>query len=327
MKNYDDFVSDGFNGVVSISKGGKSIFKKAYGYADLQNRRENRLSTSFGTASAGKVFVATAVLKLISEGKLSMDETIGGLLDFNLNQISPDITIRQLLNHTSGIPDYFDEAEMDEYAELWVNFPNYKIRKSSDITPLYIFKPMMYKPGERFKYNNTGYVVLGLVIEKITGIPFDKYLEEAIFRPCGMVGTGYYELDCLPANCANAYIYDEKRNLYYTNIYSIDAKGTGAGGAFTTADDIERFWGDLLAGKIIKKTIVKEMTSPQVETGEYGYGFWIDEDHHVPVPYFEGCDPGVSFKSSYAEDIFVCVISNFGDDVWTIHNNLRKGVH
>ncbi|MCL1863838.1 MAG: beta-lactamase family protein [Defluviitaleaceae bacterium] len=324
MHNFDDIVEEGFNGVVSISKDGQSLFKKAYGYADMQNRRANKINTSFGTASAGKTFVAAAVLKLICDGKLSFDDNIGDLLDFELNLISPHITIRQLLTHTSGIPDYFDETVMDEYAGLWVDFPNYKIRKSSDLTPLYINKPMMYTPGERFKYNNTGYVVLGLVIEKITGMDFDKYLEEVIFKPCGMKGTGYYELDCLPKNCANAYIYDEKLKRHYTNIYSIDAKGTGAGGAFTTVDDVERFWNNLLGGKILKKDIVQQMTIPQVDTGEYGYGFWIDESGGVIIPYFEGCDPGVSFKSSHTHDIFVCVISNFGDDVWTIHNNLRK---
>ena len=100
----------------------------------------------------------------------------------------------------------------------------------------------MYSKGEKFQYNNTGFVVLGLIIEKVTENLFDDYLRENIFVLCGMCDTGYYELDRLPAKCANAYIFDTERKEYYTNIYSVDVKGTGAGGAFTTVSDIEKFW-------------------------------------------------------------------------------------
>jgi len=213
---------------------------------------------------------------------------------------------------------------MDEYAELWINFPNYRIRSSSDLIPIFIDKSMMYKPGEKFQYNNTGYVVLGLVIEKITGMAFDMFLSKSIFEPCGMKNTGYFELDRLPANCANAYIFDEKRKEYYTNIYSIDAKGTGAGGAFTTVDDIENFWTHLVSGTVVKMAIVSEMFSPKVASGEYGYGFWLMKvDGKHLFPYFQGSDPGVSFISSYDEDdLFIAVVSNFGDNVWHIHKEL-----
>ena len=88
---------------------------------------------------------------------------------------------------------------MDEYDELWKDYPNYKIRKSEDLIPLFIDKPMMYPVGENFQYNNTGYVVLGIIIEKISKQGFDEYLTENIFIPCGMENTGYYELDRLPA--------------------------------------------------------------------------------------------------------------------------------
>ena len=100
--------------------------------------------------------------------------------------------------------------------------------------------PMAYPRGERFHYNNTAFVVLGLIIEKITGMPFDEYLGREVFAPCGMRDTGYYEYDRLPATCANVYTLDEERNECYTNIYSSTAKGAGDGGAFTTAPDIEK---------------------------------------------------------------------------------------
>lgn len=261
-------------------------------------------------------------MKLIEEGQLSLDTRIGDIFDFDLKQISKDITIRQLLNHTSGIPDYFDESVMDEYAELWTDFPNYRIRSSSDLLPLFIDKPMMYSPGAKFQYNNTGYVVLGLIIEKIVDMSFDKYLSNVIFEPCGMKNTGYYELDRLPKNCANAYILDEATNEYYTNIYSVDAKGTGAGGCFTSAEDVESFWKHLLEldGGILSKDSIQKMTSTQAAV--YGYGFWLGGEEN-DIPYFQGSDPGVSFISSHNSDgRMVCVISNFGDDVWEIHSEL-----
>ena len=97
---------------------------------------------------------------------------------------------------------------------------------------------MMYPRGSRFQYNNTGFVVLAMILESVTGAAFDEYLRDCLFIPCGMTSTGYYELDRLPAKCASNYIYDAETQTYRTNIFSVDAKGTGAGGAFTTVGDI-----------------------------------------------------------------------------------------
>ena len=88
------------------------------------------------------------------------------------------------LTHTSGVPDYFDESVMDEYEELWIDFPNYKIRYNNDLFPLFINKPMLYPKGEKFQYNNSGYVLLASIIEKISGMYFDEYLQKNIFKPC-----------------------------------------------------------------------------------------------------------------------------------------------
>ncbi|MDR2183549.1 MAG: beta-lactamase family protein [Clostridiales bacterium] len=326
MKKIENLIENGFNGVVSVSKNSEAIFKKAYGYADLSNKRPNQTDTKFGTASAGKAFVAVGIMKLIEDGMLSLESKIGDLLDFDLREIAKDITVKQLLNHTSGIPDYFDEAVMDDYAELWSENPSYKFRRSTDLMPLFIDKPMMYAPGERFQYNNTGYVVLGLIIESVTGVPFDEYLLNSVFEPCGMVNTGYYELDRLPPNCANAYIHDEERGEYYTNIFSIEAKGSGAGGCFTTVEDVERFWTRLFEGVVVSKNTVKEMTSLHAENTEekeaYGYGFWLGGDDNN-IPFFQGSDPGVSFMTSYCDGVFICAVSNFGDDIWDIHSEVR----
>ncbi|MCG8499173.1 MAG: serine hydrolase, partial [Firmicutes bacterium] len=112
-----------------------------------------------------------------------------------------------------------------------------------------------------------------------------------------------------------------------TNIYSVDVKGTGAGGAFTTVLDIENFWFGLLNGNIISQRMVREMLTPQVREGCYGYGVWLKErGHHTFIPQFEGCDPGVSFISSFdmENDMIVTLVSNFGCNVWELHKKINN---
>ena len=325
---FDKLTDKDFRGCISIKQSGRYLFQQAYGYANLADEIPNTLETKFATASAGKVFVAVAILQLIEKGKLHFDDAIGRLLDFNLHAIDPDITIEQLLTHTSGIPDYFDESVMDDYDELWENYPNYKIRTSTDLLPLFLDKPMMYPKGERFQYNNTGYVVLGLIIEKIAHMPFDLFLRKNIFSVCGMDSTGYYELDRLPAKCANSYIFDREHNEYYTNIYSVDVKGTGAGGAFSTVGDIERFWDALLQYRLLSSEMTNKMLSRQSggdKDGYYGYGVWLTKKgDNSYTPYFQGCDPGVSFISMYTpqKETLITAVSNFGDNVWRIRKNV-----
>jgi CubicO group peptidase (beta-lactamase class C family) len=189
----------------------------------------------------------------------------------------------------------------------------------------------MYKAGEKFQYNNTGFVVLGLIIEKITGMLFDEYLAKNIFRPCGMINTGYFELDRLPRKCANAYIWDEDRKQLHTNIYSIDVKGTGAGGAFTTAIDAEYFWDNLLAGKLLSDNLLKDMLSLQSsgDNGYYGYGIWLEKTKEGTFePWFQGSDPGVSFLSVYHRNkkLNITLISNTGNNVWELKRKLYENM-
>lgn len=325
----DETIEKDFSGCISVVKNGEIFFQKSYGYADLPNKISNELDTKFATASAGKAFVAVGILQLIESGKLSFEDKIGELLDFDLKAIDKSITVKQLLCHTSGIPDYFDESIMSEYEELWRDYPNYKIRKSSDLIPLFIDKPMMYPAGEKFQYNNTGFVVLGLIIEKLTGKLFDQYLNEKVFKPSGMLDTGYYELDRLPAKCANSYIYDKQRKEYYTNIYSVDVKGTGAGGAFTSVLDIDKFWSSLFEGKLISHRMLEQMLKVQSQSKSqfYGLGLWLDKTKdNSYTPHFEGCDPGVSFISSYDNfnNVSITAVSNFGCNVWKIRRNILE---
>ncbi len=329
----NEMIDESFRGNIYIVQNGRVLYERESGFADLPNEIPNTLETKFASASAGKVFVAAGILQLIERKRIKYEDTLGKLLDIPLNNIDKDVTVRQLLNHTSGVPDYFDESIMDEYEELWTDYPNYKIRHNSDLLPLFIDKPMMYPKGERFQYNNSGYVLLAMIIEKVTGMYFDQYLKENIFDLCGMKSTGYYELDKLPSQCASNYIYCADTNDYRTNIYSVDAKGTGAGGAFIAVKDIVSFWINLLEGKLISKELVSDMLRKQsgdgadAEEGYYGYGMWIiDHPNGRDFAYFQGSDPGVSFISEYNPNngVISVLVSNYGDNVWGEMRKIRE---
>lgn len=332
MIDFKDKLQQNFRGAEIIIQEGETLFQRVTGYADLPNQIPNTLDTKFASASAGKVFVAVGILQLIEQGRLHFEDTLGSLLDLDLHSIDPLVTVEQLLTHTSGVPDYFDESVMEEYGELWADYPNYKIRHNADLLPLFIHKGMMYPRGERFQYNNTGYVLLAMILEQVTGMEFDAYLWQHVFAVCGMADTGYYELDRLPAKCAANYIYDAASDSYRTNIYSVDAKGTGAGGAFITPPDIVRFWEGLISGKLLSSDMVSRMLCRQsgdgldAEEGYYGYGVWILDGGGFDIPYFQGCDPGVSFLSEYhpRKKLITVLVSNYGDNVWEEMRRIRQ---
>ena len=146
-------------------------------------------------------------------------------------------------------------------------------------------------------------------------------IQEKIFNLCRMTDTGYFELDRLPAKCAFSYILDLENNEYRTNIFSVDAKGSGAGGAFTTAIDVEKFWTALANEKLIKNELLETMFSPQIAEGYYGYGVWL---LNGKIPSFQGCDPGVNFITSYDLDkqLIITILSNVDYNVELLHNKI-----
>lgn len=334
MTDIKSLIDEGFRGNILIVRKGAVLYESSSGFADLANEIPNTMDTRFATASVGKTFVAVGILQLVERGLIKLGDTLGTLLDIDLKQIDPDVTVEQLLNHTSGVPDYFDETVMDDYEDLWKDYPCSKIRSNNDMFPLFIDKPMMYPRGEKFQYNNTGFILLAAIIEKISGMDFDAYLKKNIFDVCGMDSTGYFEMDKLPSKCAHNYIYCEKTNDYRTNIFSVGAKGTGDGGAFVTAGDLVRFWQGLIGHKLISEDTFKKMISKQSgdgsdpEEGYYGYGVWIiDNPTGTDFAYMQGCDPGVSAIAEYNPDNeqISIALSNYGDNVWALMRKIRKG--
>ena len=171
-----------FSGVVQISEGGRVLFEGAYGLAIRPEAIPNRIDTRFQTASGCKVFTATAVLQLIDRGRLKPETPLVACVEAEFPNYDPGITVHHLLTHTSGIISYFEEDLNPDYEALWRDTPMYGIRRPADFLPLFQHKPMKFRPGERFDYNDGGFILLGLVIEAISGLSFAEYIEKHLRR-------------------------------------------------------------------------------------------------------------------------------------------------
>lgn len=177
---------------------------------------------------------------------------------------------------------------------------------------------MKFTPGEKFSYNNAGFILLGLIVERVTGMEFPKYIGENVFHVCGMLDSGYFRMDQLPKRTALGYIDSEEGDAWRTNVYSVPIIGGPDGGAFTTVRDLVKFWEALFEHKLLTKELTEKLLSPQIHVNKhlyYGYGVWISTIDNEIFKYFVmGSDPGVALRSSvYAESkIHAHVISNIG---------------
>jgi len=295
-----------FSGVIFLSVGGKKIIQEAMGEANISEHIENHINTRFPTASGCKIFTAIAILKLIEMGKLSLDDSVTDCLPNFFPYMDNSVTIRHLLTHTSGFSDYFDEEENESdvyYAKVWENIPMYVMKSPSDFLRLLKNKKMEFEPGSRFKYNNGGFVILSMIIEKVSGVDFPLFIQKYIFDKCRMSNSGYFSMDNLPCDTAIGYTDNGKGGLK-SNIYSVPIIGGGDGGAYTTASDMYLFWDALINGKLLSVQNVQSMCTPQIKTGEngsaYGYGVWLDTCNNMVMKiHVMGGDPGVSFRSAY----------------------------
>ena len=313
--------NDGFSGAVAAEDEEGMSLTAAWGLANRSDERENREGTRFGIASGCKIFTAVAVLQLIARRKLSLDSRLADCLDEDFPHFDRGVSVHHLLTHTSGVPDYFDEAVMDDFEELWQEYPMYTMRELRDFLPIFRNQKMMFRAGEKFHYNNAGYILLGLIVERASGMRFTDYVEEHIFRPAHMIDSGYWPLDRLPKNTATGYI-DEDDGTWRSNAYSIPVMGGSDGGAFTTAPDMQKFWHALLGHRLLNEEFTQLLLTRHAgrEGGDgYGYGVWINtEGNRIKKFHVMGYDPGVSFHSAvYPEN----------GAIFTAASNRSDGAH
>ncbi|GAF66362.1 putative penicillin-binding protein [Bacillus sp. TS-2] len=321
-----------FSGSLLVQKEDEDWMRESYGFANRSEQLNNHNFTKYGIASGCKLFTAIAICQLVQENKLSFTSSLKDCLNVSFPNFPENITVHHLLTHTSGIPDYFDEELMDDFEELWKTYPMYQIRELKDFLPLFQNNKMKSKVGERFHYNNAGYILLGLIVEEASGFVFSEYIEQCIFKVAGCKDSGYFEFDRLPPHIALGYI-DTPDGGWKTNIYSLPVKGGSDGGAFVTVDDMSKIWRALLNHQLLKEEFTNKLLNPYIGTGKensyYGYGTWINtKNSEVHKYHIMGYDPGVSFHSAYypKESILSTVCSNQSSGAFVMMKEIEKHI-
>lgn len=228
---------DKFSGVALVHRNGEVIFEKAYGFACRTFNVPNKIDTKFNIGSLNKIITKTAILQFMQKSLLDLDDLVGKHLPDFRKDIAEKVKIRHLISFTSGLGDYFNEKFTSAIGQL---------RKLDDFVELFIDDPLLFEPGERHHYSNAGYVVLGKIIEAISGMDYYDYIRENIYKPAGMTDSDHYELDAQVGNRATGYTRlsdcctmetTERRS----NHFIIGTRGSPAGGGYSTAKDLMRF--------------------------------------------------------------------------------------
>jgi CubicO group peptidase (beta-lactamase class C family) len=335
---------DLFSGAALITRGATRLYAGAYGYASRAWGVPNDLDTRFDTATVTKLFTAVATLQLIDRGLLAFDTPVVERLGSESTPLSKEVTVRHLLTHTSGIGDDADEEAGERYEDLWKEKPNYSVLQTRDFLPQCVNKPANFPPGEGCRYCNCGYVLLGLLIETISGMTFRDYVRDHVFAKAGMTASDFFRMDranhnvaegCDPIRAATGQIVGWKKN-----IYSYPPIGSPDGGAHVTVTDLDRFLRAVMAGKLLSPDLTGAFLSPQVVhsrreswTEMFGYGlrFYVDGSGRVFCFEKEGVNVGVSGMISHfpEQDITATLLSNMEDGVWDpawkIHEMVVEG--
>ena len=314
-----------FSGVVQVDRAGEIELARAYGLAHRGFEIPNEVDTRFGIASGAKAFTALAVVSLIDEGVLQLSTTARSVLGSDLPLIDDGVTVEHLLAHRSGIGDYLDE-EAVEAGDYVMPVPVHELATTEDYLAVLDGHATAFTPGERFAYCNGGFVVLALIAERTSGVPFHELVEQRVCQPAGMTDTEFLRSDELPGRTAIGYV--EIDGGWRTNVFHLPVRGSGDGGIYSTAADISSFWQALFAGRIVSEDWVAEMVRPRSDapahSKRYGLGLWLHAASDAVI--LEGCDAGVSFRSLHdpGARLTLTVISNTTSGAWPIARYLDE---
>ncbi len=314
-----------FWGAIQVTVAGSILYERAAGYSDRAHEIPNTRDTSFAVASGTKAFTALAAMSLVQEGMLGLDDQVRGSFGPAGGLVAPGVTIRHLLAHTSGLGDYLDEEQITDNDEYVLDVPVHHLTSPLEFMPLLRGRPAKSPPGARFEYCNSGYVLLALVIDHVAGCSYYDAVQQRVFGPAGMEHTAFPRLDELPGSAAIGYL---PSRGWRTNHLHLPVRGGGDGGAYSTLDDISRFWSELYSGTIVTAEAVREMTHPHHAPSEasrgYGLGFWLARDGRTVQ--LEGADAGISFRSGFAPATRVSytVVSNTTSGAWPVVKELES---
>lgn len=289
-----------FSGAVLIAKGDKVLFEHAYGLASREYGVPNTIGTKFNLASAGKMFTSVATGKLVDEGKVAFSDPVSKFLDSSWLEpsVARQVTVADLLDHTSGLPDYLGPAFLEKPQTEFITLDSYK--------PLTAHMKPAFPPGSRFSYSSTNFILLGAIIEKVTGESYWDFVRQVVFQPAGMTHSGPLDLREINHDYAQGYAklppppppphgraqqegfretalamaaaersVTEHGFQFRNNIFMHVVKGQPSGGSYSTAPDLLRFANALAAGHLIKLSTLHLMATPKPHVSGYGYGFQL----------------------------------------------------
>lgn len=304
--------ADIFSGTVLIAKNGKVVVREARGFAHQGYLIPNRPQTRFNLGSLNKTFTAVAVGQLLEQEKLTLDDPIGMYLpDYPNEAARQTATIGHLLTHSSGISDFFGD-------DFFQNRQKYV--QVSDYFPLFAAEPLEFEPGSKWSYSNGGFIVLGRIIEVVSGKNYFDYIQQHVLEPAGMTSTGFFEMtDSIP-DVATGYSRrwrgpgsppDHRRR---SNVLVQVFKGSPAGGAFSNVDDLLKFDQALRNGTLISSGTLRLFTTPQIAVRagrHWGYGF--STEYHGEVAGHGGDAEGIGadWKMDFRTGYTAVILTNY----------------
>ncbi len=337
--SYEDILNNqirtgGFNGNVIVIENGKTVLKRAHGISNIHKGDSLVTNSVFRLGSVSKQFTAMAITILKDKGKLSYDQDVK---EFIPNFPYNGVTIKHLLHHTSGLPDYLNlmvEHWKTEYKE---DEPLRYISGNEDIIQKIIEKKpeILFRPGEKWEYSNTGYVLLATIAERVSGKSFDKFLNEMIFSPLGMTNTSVYNFkkEEDPDMPMRVFGFKETPNGRVSNDVHFLNFAKGDGGIYSTLDDLLSWHRSLRDNKLISKATLKEIfTEGKLNNGEhidYGLGWFIGEEkNNHKVVYHGGGWVGFGtyiYRDVTNDSVFIILTNNSSwDDVKALVEEFKE---
>jgi CubicO group peptidase (beta-lactamase class C family) len=322
---------DAFSGVVRIERSGEVLLERGYGLASRAWGVPCSPEQRFDTASVTKLFTAVAVLQQVEAGAFSLDTSTTGYLGLEDTTIDPAVTPYHLLTHTSGMGDDADEDDGVPYETVFADRPNYSIRETVDLLPQCAHNQPKFAPGEGTRYCNCSYVLLGLMVERASGMPYRDYTLRHVFAPAGMDQSGFFRMDRIEPNVAEGAdpVTDAAGVVvgWRRGIYSYPPVGSPDGGAYATARDLLAFHHALRNGRLLGEELTAAILQPKEDYGElptgshrtgYGFEFEVGSDGEVTNYWKEGVNVGVSAVLSHwpRQDVTIAVLSNRQEGAW-----------
>jgi D-alanyl-D-alanine carboxypeptidase len=260
--------ADAFSGAVLIAKNGKTVFAQAYGLADREHKIPNTLTTRFRIGSMNKMFTAVATLQLVAARKLDLKETVGKYLtDYPNKEIASKVTVQELLMHTGSTGDIFGPEFAAHRLEL---------RTLEDYVKLYGNRGPKFEPGTQWEYSNYGFILLGVIIEKVSGQSYYDYVREHIYAPAGMTSTGSEPEDKAVADRSIGYTKMDS-TAWKPNTDTLPYRGTSAGGGYSTVEDLARFADALQKHKLLDALYTDMLTTGKPGTPDNTYAFGFED--------------------------------------------------